>query len=87
MTTSGKIFAFRNDRMGSRLIAILNAIRFAKDFDVDFRIYWLLTEGMSEEIKVPGEVFSESFMAKHFVPKEEFDRLEKSMFEVAMEVL
>lgn len=83
MAASGKIYAFRNDRMGSRLIAILNAIRFAKDYDVDFQIYWLLTDGMSEEIKVPAEIFSKRFMEKHFVAKKDFEALEKDMFEIA----
>ena len=77
------VIAFRTDRMGSRFIAILNAFRFAKDYDLPCKIYWLITEDISEEIKHPEDIFSQSFMDEHFISKEEFEATEPKCTEVA----
>ncbi|WP_133117372.1 hypothetical protein [Paramylibacter kogurei] len=81
--TKSAAYAFRVDRMGSRLIAMLNALRVATDYDIDFKMYWLITDTMSDEIRDPSQIFSQNFIDKYFVTKDSFESLQPDMFEVA----
>ncbi|GHA48645.1 hypothetical protein GCM10008927_12200 [Amylibacter ulvae] len=65
------------------MIAILNALRVATDYDIDFKLYWLITDTMSDEIKDPSQIFSQNFIDKYFVAKDSFESLQPDMFEVA----
>ncbi|NQZ72271.1 MAG: hypothetical protein HRT60_04320, partial [Dinoroseobacter sp.] len=58
----GTIVSHRNDGMGARLIAALNAIRIAKTYDLPWHICWT-THGMTRpELQNPSDLFSEPFV-------------------------
>ncbi|RJE79087.1 tetratricopeptide repeat protein [Paracoccus sp. JM45] len=61
----GKLIAFRADRMGGRLIAVLNTLRFARSFDLPFVIHWRDSDGLGDGT----ELFSEDFVRDHFIDK------------------
>lgn len=63
--TQGKLIAFRADRMGGRLIAILNTMRFARSFDLPFVVHWRDSDGLGDGT----ELFSEDFVRDHFIDK------------------
>lgn len=72
---AGSIIAHRNDRMGGRIVALLNAMRLSQDLGLPFWVFWP-TEGLtSPEMKVPGDIFHAEFMAAHFAPNDEMRRL------------
>lgn len=68
---TGCILAFRNDRLGGRLNAILTAMRLARRYGVPFKIFWALSDASSPELHSPQDLFSKSFMDKHFTSREE----------------
>lgn len=61
----GKLIAFRADRMGGRLIALLNTMRFARSFDLPFVVHWRDSDGLGDGT----ELFSEEFVRDHFIDK------------------
>lgn len=61
----GKLIAFRADRMGGRLIAILNTMRFARSFDLPFVVHWRDSDGLGDGTAI----FDEGFVARHFIDK------------------
>lgn len=63
----GGIIAFRNDRLGGRLNAILTAMRVAKRYDIPLQILWPAHEDTSIEMQNPGDLFAADFMAETFV--------------------
>lgn len=67
---SGVFVAFRNDRLGGRLNAILTAMRLAETYGGDFRIFWSLSEESSIELHSPQDLFAQSFIDRHFLPRE-----------------
>lgn len=67
----GGIIAFRNDRLGGRLNAILTAMRLARRYDVPMRIFWPAHEGSSIELQTPEDLFAADFMASTFADKAE----------------
>ncbi len=66
LSLRGSIVAHRNDRMGGRLIAMLNAIRIARDHDLPFHVGWTTHGRTSEELRDPAEIFDQAFVDKHF---------------------
>lgn len=67
----GGVIAFRNDRLGGRLNAILTAMRLARRYDLPLRIFWPAHEDTSPELRNPGDLFDAGFMAATFVDKAE----------------
>lgn len=67
----GGVIAFRNDRLGGRLNAILTAMRLARRYDLPLRIFWPAHEDTSPELRSPGDLFDAGFMAATFVDKAE----------------
>lgn len=65
--TSGCFIAFRNDRLGGRLNAILTAMRLSQAYGARLRIFWALTEASSAELHCPGDLFSQEFMDAYFI--------------------
>ncbi|MDN5569539.1 MAG: nodulation protein NodZ, partial [Paracoccus sp. (in: a-proteobacteria)] len=61
----GKLIAFRADRMGGRLIALLNTMRFARSFDLPFVVHWRDSDGLGDGT----EMFSQDFVRDHFIDK------------------
>lgn len=66
LTLDGCIIAHRNDRMGGRLIAMINAMRVADENNLPFRVGWTTHGRTSEEIKTPSDIFAPDFMESHF---------------------
>ncbi len=64
----GRIVAHRNDRMGGRLISILNAIRISRDYDIPYVIAWVSHGRTAEELKEPTDIFTPDFVERYFVP-------------------
>lgn len=63
---SGKIIAFRNDRLGARINALLNAIRVSQDYGLPFAMNWPSHESVSPELQNPEHLFSQDFLDAHF---------------------
>ena len=63
---SGSVIAHRNDRMGARIISILNAIRIARDYDLPWFCGWTTGGRTHEECRDPTFIFDEGFVAEHF---------------------
>src|SRR6056297_1677451 len=62
----------RRDQLGARLLMILTAIRLTEDYQTDFRFNWFPPGADAPTLSNPGELFSEAFMARHFVDNEEY---------------
>ncbi|WP_394152795.1 hypothetical protein [Loktanella salsilacus] len=63
---TGSIISHRNDRMGGRIIAMLNAMRIAKDYDLPFYVGWTTGGRTSEEVRDPSMIFDKDWIAAHF---------------------
>lgn len=72
---SGHVIAHRNDRMGSRLIAMINAMRIADVLDLPFSVGWTTHGRTSKEIRHPSDIFSEAFISKHFFGGEDLAKI------------
>lgn len=57
-TNRGKLIAFRGDRLGGRLISLLNTLRIADHYDLPFDVHWRNSDGLDD----PTEIFSEAFV-------------------------
>lgn len=63
---NGSIIAHRNDRMGARIISMLNAIRIARDYDLPWFCGWTTGGRTHEECRDPTMIFDEGFVADRF---------------------
>lgn len=72
---TGSIIAHRNDRMGGRLIAMINAMRIADVLDLPFRVGWTTHGRTSPEIKTPEDIFADRFIADHFFGGDDLARI------------
>ncbi|MDO5658462.1 MAG: hypothetical protein Q4G36_09100 [Paracoccus sp. (in: a-proteobacteria)] len=59
------VFAVRNDRLGGRLGAMLNARRLADELGATFRFTWSAHENVSPELQHPEHLFSEAFLEQY----------------------
>ncbi|SEW44614.1 hypothetical protein SAMN04488515_3219 [Cognatiyoonia koreensis] len=75
----GRIIAHRNDRMGARLIAMINAMRIADTLDLPFLVGWTTHGRTSEEIRRPSDIFSRDFIAQHFFGGDDLNRIWPSL--------
>lgn len=62
----GSIVAHRNDRMGARIISILNAIRLSRDYDIPWFCGWTTGGRTHEECRDPTFIFDDNFVADKF---------------------
>ncbi|MEM7422351.1 MAG: hypothetical protein AAF334_01440 [Pseudomonadota bacterium] len=68
MTASGRVIAFRSDRLGARLISLMNAMRIAEDIGAPFGCAWIEEAvGATGEINDATEMFAEDFVDRHFI--------------------
>lgn len=67
----GKLIAFRADRMGGRLIALLNTMRFARSFDLPFVVHWRDSDGLGDGT----ELFHQDFVDRHFINKPTYQQM------------
>lgn len=68
---TGKLIAFRADRMGGRLIALLNTMRFSRSFGVPFVVHWRDSDGLGDGT----ELFSQDFVRDHFIDKPTYQQM------------
>ena len=64
--TAGSIIAHRNDGMGARVIAILNAIRVARDYDLPYYVGWTTHGRTREEVRDPSFIFHPDYIKDKF---------------------
>lgn len=69
---TGQVIAFRNDRLGGRLMMMVNAIRLARATGVSVRVRWHQGSDLSAIINDPTEFFDADFVAQHFVDRSSF---------------
>lgn len=71
-TPSGHLVTFRNDRLGGRLISLLNMMRIARDHDLPFRVRWHETADIAHVFNDPGLFFEAGFVAEHFITAQDW---------------
>ena len=64
--TKGSIVAHRNDGMGARVIAMLNAVRVAQDYCVPYFIGCTTHGRTREEVRDPSFIFHPDYIADQF---------------------
>lgn len=64
---TGRLIAYRADRLGARLVSLMNAMRIAGEVGADFRCAWTRTTGVGEVFNDPAELFEPDFIARHFL--------------------
>lgn len=67
---AGSVISHRNDRMGARIIAMLNGIRIAQDYDLPFFVGWTTHGLTSIELREPADIFDQAFVDEHFFDDE-----------------
>jgi tetratricopeptide (TPR) repeat protein len=69
----GKIYAYRKDRFGGRMIAIINALRLAHRLDADLRVCWPAVDDIGKTFNDPSEFFDPGFITRHLIAQPEWD--------------
>jgi hypothetical protein len=64
--TSGSIYAFREDRLGARLISILSAIRIARRLGKPFKVNWFHATDVGSVFNDPHELFAPDFIRQNW---------------------
>ena len=80
---SGSIIAHRNDRMGARIISMLNAIRIARDYDLPWFCGWTTGGRTHEECRDPTFIFDEAFVAEHFFDQDVLSRVYADLIDLS----
>lgn len=65
--TVGRLIAFRNDRLGARLLSLVNAQRLAIDLDLPYAMRWPESIGVGSEFNTPEDLFDPAFVAENFI--------------------
>jgi tetratricopeptide (TPR) repeat protein len=68
-TATGQVIAFRNDRLGGRLMMLVNALRLGAALDVPVRVHWHQGTDLSAILNDPTEFFDAGFVAQHFIDR------------------
>ena len=63
----GRLIAFRADRLGARLVSLINAMRLAQDLGADFACAWTETASVGHVFNDPTELFEPDFVAHRFL--------------------
>jgi tetratricopeptide (TPR) repeat protein len=72
----GCFIGLRRDQLGARLLMMLNSIRLAEDYDTTFRINWFPQGAAAPKLNSPLELFSASFIERHFIENTKFENLD-----------
>jgi tetratricopeptide (TPR) repeat protein len=76
------VIAHRNDRMGARIISILNAIRLSRDYDIPWFCGWTTGGRTYEECRDPTFIFDDDFVARKFFD----DKLLRSVYDELIDI-
>lgn len=72
----GSIVSFRNDRMGARILALMNAVRIARDYELPYYFTWMTHGRTSPELQSPTEIFDQGWFDAHFVSHVDFSAID-----------
>ena len=70
--TTGSLVAFRADRLGARMISLVNALRVGATCDLPVKMHWIQTTGVGAEFNDPAEIFTKAFIDTHFIDEKEW---------------
>lgn len=54
---------------------MLNCIRLTEDYGFDYRVNWFPRNAAAPKLARPGELFSDAYMARHFITNETFEEM------------
>ncbi|PQO22239.1 hypothetical protein C2I36_14150 [Rhodobacteraceae bacterium WD3A24] len=69
-TAGGRLIAFRADRLGARLVSLVNAMRLAEALGAPFAMRWQRSGSVGAEFNDPAELFDADFVARRFISAE-----------------
>ena len=81
--TKGAIIAHRNDGMGARVIAMLNAIRVARDYGVPYYVGWTTHGRTREEVRDPSFIFDPDYIAERFFQVEIMSEIRDDLIDLS----
>jgi len=81
--TAGAIIAHRNDGMGARVIAMLNAIRVARDYDLPYFVGWTTHGRTREEVRDPGFIFDPDYIKEKFFDVEIMSQIYENLIDLS----
>ena len=74
----GRLIAFRADRLGARLVSLMNAMRIAQDYNAGFACAWTDSAGVGHVFNDPTELFETDFVRAKFLDADEWRAHRKS---------
>lgn len=77
------IIAHRNDRMGARIISMLNAIRISRDYDIPWFCGWTTGGRTHEECRDPTFIFSEEFVERKFFDNDLLHKVYNDLIDIS----
>lgn len=80
---TGSIVAHRNDGMGARLIAMLNAVRVAQDHGLPWHVCWTTHGQTRPELREPTQIFDPDFVAAKFSDVETMQDLYEDLIDLS----
>ncbi len=81
--TAGCIIAHRNDGMGARIIAMLNAVRVAKDYDLPYYVGWTTHGRTREEVRDPSFIFDPAYIEEKFFDVEIMSEIYEDLIDLS----
>lgn len=69
---AGELLAFRNDRLGARIMCVLNAMRLHRDHDLPFRVHWHQGTDIGRVFNDTAQLFDQDFIETHFIDRDTF---------------
>ena len=79
MAEPGRLISFRSDRLGARLISLVNTMRLAEDYGIGFAAHWPFAVDVTAVFNDPTELLQEDFVDAHFIGREEWLACKKRM--------
>lgn len=77
--TTGQLIAFRADRLGGRLISLINTLRLAETFDLPAVVHWR----DSDDLDDPCDIFDGAFVSGRFIDKDRFKAMRDNAAPIA----
>lgn len=71
----GRLIAFRADRLGARLVSLMNVMRIAELVGAEFACAWTETTGVGDVFNDPNELFDTAFVEQHFLTADDWKML------------
>lgn len=75
----GHLVAFRADRLGGRLISLLNTFRLAQSQNLPCLVHWRDADNLDD----PCDIFAQDFVDQYFVDKPKFTKLREAAAPIA----